>query len=99
MERRFILYSKSFFIIKLFTLLTILQHFLAMPFFLFFYKDLSNQVIAYNKSPLQPVSIILEQIPVMGAAANLMPDSIMSILGAFQVHKLWAFLFMNVVTQ
>ncbi|KAG2207490.1 hypothetical protein INT47_004238 [Mucor saturninus] len=74
-------------------------HFLALPFFLFFYRDLSNQVTAYNLSPLQPVSVILEQIPVMGAVANLVPEPIMSILGAFQVHKLWAFLFMNVVTQ
>ncbi|GAA5803544.1 hypothetical protein HPULCUR_009026 [Helicostylum pulchrum] len=74
-------------------------HFLALPFFLFFYKDLSSQITAYNKSPLMPLSSVLEEIPVMGSLATLVPQSIMSVLGAFQIRKLWAFLFMNVVTQ
>ncbi len=46
-----------------------------------------------------PVSSIMEQIPVLGSVANLVPESIMSMYGQFQVRKLWAFLFMNVITQ
>lgn len=46
-----------------------------------------------------PLSNVLEEIPVMGSLATLVPESIMSVLGAFQIRKLWAFLFMNVVTQ
>ncbi|CAO3652140.1 unnamed protein product [Mucor hiemalis] len=74
-------------------------HFLALPFFLFFQKDLSTQVVAYNKSPLLPVSVVLEQIPVLGSAAALIPESIMALFGHYQVRKLWAYLFLNVITQ
>ncbi|KAI9352416.1 UAA transporter [Pilaira anomala] len=74
-------------------------HFLALPFFLFFYKDLMNQVTTYNKSTLMPVSSILQEIPVLGSLATLVPESIMIVLNQFEVRKLWAFLFLNVVTQ
>lgn len=74
-------------------------HFLALPFFLFFYKDLSAQVVNYNKSPLLPVSVVLEEIPVISSVAALVPESIMTLISHYQVRKLWAYLFLNVITQ
>lgn len=58
-----------------------------------------NQVTTYNKSTLMPVSSILQEIPVLGSLATLVPESIMIVLNQFEVRKLWAFLFLNVVTQ
>lgn len=46
-----------------------------------------------------PVSSILQEIPVLGSLATLVPESIMIVLNQFEVRKLWAFLFLNVVTQ
>ncbi|KAI8365102.1 UAA transporter [Blakeslea trispora] len=74
-------------------------HFLALPFFLFFYKDLLAQVVAYQRSPLMSLPDIFQQIPMMGAINELLPEAILSKLKVFYVHKLWAFLIMNVLTQ
>jgi UDP-xylose/UDP-N-acetylglucosamine transporter B4 len=46
-----------------------------------------------------PLSDIMEQIPILGSVATLIPDQAMNVLGVFEVRKLWAFLFMNVITQ
>ncbi|KAI8371213.1 UAA transporter [Choanephora cucurbitarum] len=74
-------------------------HFLALPFFLFFYRDLFAQITAYQKSPLMPLPDIFEQVPLMGALNRILPEAILSKLKVFYVHKLWAFLLMNVLTQ
>ncbi|KAI8098384.1 UAA transporter [Gilbertella persicaria] len=74
-------------------------HFLALPFFLFFYKDLVNQVAAYNKSPLMSISDVFEQVPLMDYVNRTMPQVVLSILQTIYVPKLWAFLFMNMITQ
>ncbi|KAG0738775.1 hypothetical protein G6F57_007064 [Rhizopus arrhizus] len=74
-------------------------HFLALPFFLLFSNNLIGQIHEYNKSPLMPVSKVLEQIPVLGSAASLIPTALMSILHTIEIRKLWAYLIMNVVTQ
>ncbi|KAG1457283.1 hypothetical protein G6F46_006818 [Rhizopus delemar] len=74
-------------------------HFLALPFFLLFSNNLLGQIDEYNKSPLMPVSKVLEQIPVLGSAASLIPAALMSILHTIEIRKLWAYLIMNVVTQ
>ncbi|CAO3689461.1 unnamed protein product [Rhizopus stolonifer] len=74
-------------------------HFLALPFFLFFSKDLLGQIYEYNQSPLMPVSQVLEQIPVLGSAASLIPSALNSLLEKVEVRKLWSYLIMNVVTQ
>ncbi|KAI8883110.1 UAA transporter [Backusella circina FSU 941] len=68
-------------------------HFLALPLFIFFYKDLFHQAVLYNSSPLQPLAVILEQIPILNAFRESIP-----FIG-FKVRKLWAFLIMNVITQ
>lgn len=75
------------------------QHFLALPFFLFFYRDLLAQVAAYQKSPLMSLPDIFEQVPLMGSLNRMLPEAILSKLKVFYVHKLWAFLLMNVLTQ
>lgn len=46
-----------------------------------------------------PVSDVMLQIPVLDSVAPIIPDQIMQLLGKFEVRKLWAFLFMNVITQ
>lgn len=74
-------------------------HFLALPFFLFFYKDLSSQVIAYNKSPLMPIPALMEQVPLLGSVNQLIPDALLNLLQSIQMRKLWAFLLMNMLTQ
>ncbi|EPB83648.1 hypothetical protein HMPREF1544_09629 [Mucor circinelloides 1006PhL] len=74
-------------------------HFLALPFFLFFYKDLSNQVVAYNKSPLMPIPALMEQVPFLGSVNEIIPAALLNILQSIQMRKLWAFLLMNMLTQ
>ncbi|KAI8992210.1 UAA transporter [Pilobolus umbonatus] len=71
-------------------------HFMALPFFLFFSKNLYYQVIEYNQSPLVPLKEIFNQIPVMNELFTVWSPPI---LNTFRVHKLWAFLVMNVITQ
>ncbi|KAG0191928.1 golgi uridine diphosphate-N- acetylglucosamine transporter [Apophysomyces sp. BC1034] len=75
-------------------------HFLALPFFLIFYKDLVAQVSTYNASPPSPLPVILEQIPMIGHLSTVaMPSQIRTILNDIQVPKLWAFLVFNMLTQ
>ncbi|KAI9477788.1 MAG: UAA transporter [Benjaminiella poitrasii] len=74
-------------------------HFLALPFFFMFYKDLLNQVTVYNKSPLMAVADLMDQVPLLGYTKELMPPQLLSFLSSIQLRKLWAFLLMNVLTQ
>ncbi|KAG2202016.1 hypothetical protein INT46_008416 [Mucor plumbeus] len=74
-------------------------HFLAIPFFLLFYKDLSNQIVAYNKSPLMPIPALMDQVPFLGYLCDILPPALLEILQSMQMRKLWAFLLMNMLTQ
>ncbi|KAI9243426.1 UAA transporter [Sporodiniella umbellata] len=74
-------------------------HFLALPFFLFFSKDLHSQILDYNRSPYMSITSIFEQTPILGLIIDLMPNFIRDGLNQIQLRKLWAFLLMNVATQ
>ncbi|KAF7726900.1 golgi uridine diphosphate-N- acetylglucosamine transporter [Apophysomyces ossiformis] len=75
-------------------------HFLALPFFLLFYKDLVAQTAVYNASPLLPLSTIIEHTPVIGrfSASSLSPQ-IHTALENIKIPKLWASLVLNMLTQ
>ncbi|KAL1935865.1 hypothetical protein VTP01DRAFT_5005 [Rhizomucor pusillus] len=75
-------------------------HFLALPFFLLFYKDLAENAAIYSASPAAPLPKLLEQVPVLGTSINhLLPSSIQAALDTIVVPKLWGFLILNVLTQ
>ncbi|KAI9495005.1 UAA transporter [Zychaea mexicana] len=75
-------------------------HFLALPMFVFFYKDLMENVAVYNASPAAPLPVVFKQVPVLGQIlSTLLPEPIRSVLDTIVVPKLWAFLALNVLTQ
>ncbi|KAI9253403.1 UAA transporter [Phascolomyces articulosus] len=75
-------------------------HFLALPFFALFYKDLMENVAVYNASPSSSLPVVFEQVPVLGhTLSTLLPGPIRSILDTIVVPKLWAYLVLNMLTQ
>ncbi|KAI8148338.1 UAA transporter [Fennellomyces sp. T-0311] len=75
-------------------------HFLALPFFLLFYKDLTESAAIYSASPAAPLPVVFQQVPVLGhVLSTLLPEQIRSVLDRIIVPKLWAFLVLNVLTQ
>lgn len=46
-----------------------------------------------------PLSVILEEVPVLGSIATYTPDIIKTALHTIEIRKLWAYLILNMVTQ
>ncbi|CAG8567797.1 10808_t:CDS:2 [Dentiscutata erythropus] len=63
-------------------------HFLALPFFLFFYPDIREQAQVYNESTSEPLSKIL---PV--------PNWFQDVSTCCNLPKSWTYLIINVLTQ
>ncbi|CAO3632256.1 unnamed protein product [Cunninghamella echinulata] len=74
-------------------------HFLALPFFLFFFSDISSQIKIYNQSTPAPLTVLFEQVPVLGDFFSWLPGPIQQSLDLIIMPKLWAYLILNVITQ
>ncbi|KAL1920421.1 uncharacterized protein VTP21DRAFT_798 [Calcarisporiella thermophila] len=72
------------------------SHFLSLPFFLIFYKDILSQFRLTGRSPQVSFAQMLEQIP---ALSQLLPSSVKATLSSFGLPKLWIYLLVNVLTQ
>lgn len=70
-----------------------------MPFFLFFYKDLARDISNYNNSPLLPVPVLMDQVPIFKQVVHMLPKAITAVLSKIEMRKLWGFLLLNILTQ
>ncbi|CAO3662148.1 unnamed protein product [Umbelopsis ramanniana] len=71
-------------------------HGLSLPIFLFFYKDIWNQVQIYNQSPLVSPLQVVENLPFANDIFSTIPASILT---SMQMPKLWYYLIVDVLTQ
>ncbi|KAI7862866.1 UAA transporter [Spinellus fusiger] len=68
-------------------------HFLALPFFLLFYKDIAHQVTVYNASPSEDVMVWIQSVsPIDLQQLPWMPVSLF-------FPRLWLYLILNMLTQ
>ncbi|CAO3630357.1 unnamed protein product [Cunninghamella blakesleeana] len=74
-------------------------HFLALPFFLFFFNDIASQIKVYNESTPAPLTVLFEEVPVLGNFFSWLPNSIQDTLDLIIMPKLWAYLILNMITQ
>ncbi|KAI8064782.1 UAA transporter [Gongronella butleri] len=74
-------------------------HFLALPFFLLFTDDIRTNLAIYQRSAREPLFTLLEQVPVLGAAAAQVPESVRALLMTWIVPRMWVYLGLNMVTQ
>ncbi|KAI8100021.1 UAA transporter [Halteromyces radiatus] len=74
-------------------------HFLALPCFLLFFKDIQSQIETYNMSTMAPLMTVFDEVPLLGSIFHMIPPIIADYLNLFIVPKLWAYLFLNMITQ
>ncbi|KAI8329706.1 UAA transporter [Chlamydoabsidia padenii] len=74
-------------------------HFLALPFFLMFYKDIQSQVELYSQTTSAPLLSVFDQVPILNHLFGMIPSLIANPLNTLLVPKLWAYLCLNMVTQ
>ncbi|ORZ04269.1 UAA transporter [Absidia repens] len=74
-------------------------HFLALPFFLLFFNDIRSQVTLYNQSSSAPLMSVFNQVPFLDHFFQLIPSALTKTLNTLIVPKLWAYLFLNMLTQ
>ncbi|KAF8983320.1 golgi uridine diphosphate-N- acetylglucosamine transporter [Entomortierella lignicola] len=68
-------------------------HFLAIPMFLLFYKDIMEQLTIFNQSTPIPVLQLVRQI------GPYLPTSLAYKLSSITIPRLWIFLAVNTLTQ
>ncbi|KAF9207722.1 golgi uridine diphosphate-N- acetylglucosamine transporter [Haplosporangium sp. Z 27] len=69
------------------------SHFLAIPMFLLFYKDIMEQLTIFNQSTPIPVLQLVRQI------GPYLPTSLAYKLSSITIPRLWIFLAVNTLTQ
>ncbi|KAI9033838.1 UAA transporter [Phycomyces nitens] len=75
-------------------------HFLALPFFGLFYKDIISQVKVYNASPIENIPALLQSFPIIDSMLSSPWLSLLrSFLNKLEIPRLWLYLSFNVFTQ
>ncbi|KAK3812267.1 MAG: UAA transporter [Benniella sp.] len=69
------------------------SHFLALPMFLLFYKDIMEQIRIFNQSTPIPILQLVRQI------GPYLPTSLAYRLSSMKIPRLWIFLAINTLTQ
>ncbi|OZJ02849.1 hypothetical protein BZG36_03224 [Bifiguratus adelaidae] len=76
------------------------SHFLSLPMFLLFYKDIQAQLVTFTRSPEVSVIDLVAKLPLDYQWFNtFFTPSVRHALSSLRIPQLWFFLALNVITQ